>query len=421
MDKFAIEGGRALQGEVDVLGVKNGLLPMMAAALLASAGETILHNVPALSDVDTMAKVLEGLGARVRHDHATRTLVLDCTSLSSHVAPYEYVKQMRASFLVMGPLLGRIHQAEVSQPGGCSIGVRSINLHLEGLHKLGATISEDNGNVLASTTGLTGTDIYFDTPTHTGTENIMMAACLAAGTTTIVNAACEPEIADLAALLNMMGARISGAGTPLIAIEGVGRLHGVEYTVMPSRIETAFFLAACAVSGGELIINHARLEHIGIVVDKMQQMGITLRGLSGGRVLVKRKGRMRAVNFSTRPYPGFPTDFQAQMMVLQAISRGTSIIEETIFENRFRHVPELVRMGANIESTYSKAVVIGGESLCGCPVMASDLQAGAGLVIAALAAEGASTVDRVYHIDRGYELLDVRLASLGAAITRVKS
>ncbi len=255
MDKFMITGGQALQGEVEVLGVKNGLLPMMAAALLAGDGETVLHNVPALSDVDTMTKVLEGLGARVRHERSARTLVIDAASLTSHVAPYEYVKQMRASFLVMGPLLGRIHKAEVSQPGGCSIGVRSVNLHLEGLRKLGAAISDDNGNVVAATEQLKGTTIYFDTPTHTGTENIMMAACLAKGVTTIVNAACEPEIVDLALMLKLMGARITGEGTPHIIIHGVERLHGAEYAVMPSRIETAFFLGACAATGGELLIH----------------------------------------------------------------------------------------------------------------------------------------------------------------------
>lgn len=421
MDQFQITGGRTLQGEVQVLGVKNGLLPMMAAALLAGSGETVLHNVPALSDVDTMAKVLEGLGATVRHERATRTLIINATALTSTVAPYEYVKQMRASFLVMGPLLGRLHQAEVSQPGGCSIGVRSVNLHLEGLQKLGAVISEATGNVVATSSHLKGATIYFDTPTHTGTENIMMAACLAKGSTTIVNAACEPEISDLATMLKLMGARITGEGTPHITIEGVERLHGVEYTVMPSRIETAFFLGACAAAGGELLLTQAHLRHIGIVVDKLRQMGVSVKELDGERVQVKRKGRMRAVSFSTRPYPGFPTDFQAQMMVLQTIARGTSVIEETVFENRFRHVPELVRMGANIESTYSKAVVIGGETLRGCPVMASDLQAGAGLILAGLAGEGTTTVDRVYHVDRGYEALETRLALLGAEIARVKS
>jgi len=421
MDQFVIEGGHALQGEVDILGVKNGLLPMMAAALLARSGETVLHNVPNLSDVDTMAKVLEGLGATVRHDRDTRTLIIDASWISSHIAPYEYVKQMRASFLVIGPLLGRIHQAEVSQPGGCSIGVRSVNLHVEGLQKLGAVITEDNGNILASTSGLRGATVYFDTPTHTGTENIIMAACLAKGVTTIVNAACEPEIVDLALMLKQMGARITGEGTPHITIEGVDRLHGVEYTVMPSRIETAFFLGACAAAGGEIIINRGCPAHIGIVIDKLQQMGVTIKDLGKGRLQVKKKNRLRAVSFSTRPYPGFPTDFQAQMMVLQTTARGTSIIDETIFENRFRHVPELVRMGANIESTYSKAVVIGVDTLRGCPVMASDLQAGAGLVTAALAAEGTTTVDRIYHVDRGYEWLETRLAPLGAVISRVNN
>jgi len=421
MDQFQITGGQALHGEVQILGVKNGLLPMMAAALLASTGETVLHNVPALSDVDTMTKVLEGLGASVRHERATRTLIINATSLTSSVAPYEYVKQMRASFLVMGPLLGRLHKAEVSQPGGCSIGVRSVNLHLEGLQKLGAAISEATGNVAATCDHLKGATIYFDTPTHTGTENIMMAACLAKGITTIVNAACEPEIGDLATMLKQMGARITGEGTPHITIEGVERLHGVEYTVMPSRIETAFFLGACAAARGELLLTRTCLRHIGIVVDKLRQMGVTVKELDGDRILVKRQHRMRAVSFSSRPYPGFPTDFQAQMMVLQTIAKGTSIIEETIFENRFRHVPELVRMGANIESTYSKAVVIGGETLRGCPVMASDLQAGAALILAGLAGEGVTTVDRVYHADRGYETLETRLAPLGATIARVKS
>ncbi len=418
MDQFIINGGVKLEGEIEVLGVKNGVLPMIAASIMASKGTTIIHNVPALRDVTAMSKVVESLGAKVNYDPKTRTIVLDCQPINNYQAPYELVKQMRASFLVAGTLLGRFNKAGISFPGGCVIGARLVNMHLEAFQRLGASITMDNGNIVVSTDGLKGTTYHFDFPTHTGTENVMMAACLAEGTTYLIGAACEPEIIDLANMLNKMGAKVSGAGTPHITIEGVKRLQGVEYTAIPSRIETGFLMAATAITGGEVVLKNAILSNLSIVVDKLRRMGVEIADLGNNRVLVKRKGSIKAVGFTTWPFPGFATDLQSSMMALLTIAEGTAVVKETVFENRFMHVNEMNRMGANIRCQLNEAVVTGVPHLTGTSVMSSDLQAGGALVIAALAAEGRSTIDRIYHVDRGYERLEERLSKIGASIKR---
>ena len=418
MDQFIINGGKKLGGEIEVLGVKNGVLPMIAASIMASKGTTIIHNVPALRDVTAMSKVVESLGAKVHYDPKTRTIVLDCQPINNYQAPYDLVKQMRASFLVAGTLLGRFNKAGISFPGGCVIGARLVNMHLEAFQRLGASITMDDGNIVVSTDGLKGTTYHFDFPTHTGTENVMMAACLAEGTTHLIGAACEPEIIDLANMLNKMGAKINGAGTPHITIEGVKNLEGVEYTAIPSRIETGFLMAATAITGGEVILKNAILSNLSIVVDKLRRMGVEITDLGNNRVLVKRKGSVKAEGFTTWPFPGFPTDLQSSMMALLTIAEGTAVVKETVFENRFMHVNEMNRMGANIRCQLNEAVVTGVQHLTGTSVMSSDLQAGGALVIAALAAEGQSTIDRIYHVDRGYERLEERLSKIGASIKR---
>lgn len=418
MDKFAIQGLNRLQGEVEALGVKNGILPLITASILAAKGKTVITNVPDFKDVATLSQILCQMGANINYNRNSRAIEIDCESISNFVAPYDLVKRMRASFLVIGPLLARFKQAEISLPGGCAIGARSVNMHIDALKALGAEIAQRDGLVSARTLGLKGSTFHFDFPSHTGTENIMMAACLAEGTTTLINASCEPEVVDLACFLNKMGARINGAGTPVMTIEGCTQLSAVEYEAMPSRIETAFFFAAAAITKGELLVKNAILSNLGIVVDKMRQMGIELVDLGSNRVLARATKRLRSISFTTWPYPGFPTDFQPQMMALLSVAQGTGIVKETVFENRFMHVQELNRLGANIRVHLDEAVVTGVTSLKGAPVMASDLQAGAGLVLAALVAEGKSVIDRIYHIDRGYERIEERLASVGASIVR---
>ncbi|MFH1598036.1 MAG: UDP-N-acetylglucosamine 1-carboxyvinyltransferase [Patescibacteria group bacterium] len=419
MDRLIIQGQCRLEGEVEVLGVKNGILPMMAAAILGSKGQTVLHNVPDLRDIHVMSRVLEGIGASVEHDLPTSTLMIDCQQICSSQAPYHWVKQMRASFLVMGPLVARTGSASVSLPGGCSIGARKVDMHLEALRKFGATVEQRSGMVVAEAKKLSGTVYCFDFPTHTGTENIMMAACLADGDTTLINAACEPEVRDLGCLLNAMGAKVSGAGTPIIRIEGVDQLHGVEYSALPSRIETGFFMIAAAITGGEIVIGNAITDNLGMVVDKLRQIGVEIRELGGNRALVKRTGRLTPANIVTWPFPGFPTDLQPQTMALLTLAEGVSVVKETVFEKRFMHVDELNRLGARITTRFDEAVIEGVNNLTGAPVMASDLQAGACLVLAGMAAGGETSIDRVYHIDRGYAKIEERLTNIGAAIERV--
>ncbi|NOX21280.1 MAG: UDP-N-acetylglucosamine 1-carboxyvinyltransferase [Nitrospirae bacterium] len=414
--KFRIRGGKRLKGTVKISGAKNAALPLMAASILTE-GINNLSNIPRLKDIHTMMALLENLGARSEFEGDR--ISIDTTNLKSFEAPYELVRTMRASVLVLGPLVARYGRARVSLPGGCAIGARPINLHLMGLQKMGARIRLEGGYIVAEARRLKGTKIYFDIPTVTGTENIMMAATLARGTTVIENAAREPEVVDLAEALIKMGARIEGAGQSIITVHGVDELKGLQHSVIPDRIETATFITACAITAGEITIENAIPEHIDAVVVKLQEAGVRIKR-QGNMLKVRGPDRPRPTNVKTMPYPGFPTDMQAQFMALMTIASGTSVITETIFENRFMHVAELRRFGAEITIEGSTATVKGIKRLKGAPVMATDLRASASLVIAALAAEGESIIDRIYHIDRGYESIELKLKALGADIQRFK-
>ncbi len=416
MDKLVICGGKPLRGEVLISGAKNAALPILAAGLL-SEGEVRLKNIPLLGDVKTIIKLLSHLGAQVRWE-GPEEVSLRAERLQCLEAPYDLVKTMRASVLVLGPLIARFRKARVSLPGGCAIGPRPINLHLAGLSRLGAEISLEGGYVEAKANRLKGARIYFDTPTVTGTENLMMAAALAQGTTVLENAACEPEVGDLASFLNQMGAKIEGAGTATIIIEGVDGLKGVSHRIIPDRIEAGTFAVAAAITGGDVRIKGCIPDHIEAVVLKLQEAGVKIEDQEGG-LWVKGPLRPRSVDVRTQPYPGFATDMQAQMMALMTVADGHSSITETVFENRFMHVNELLRMGADIRVVGPTAFVRGVERLSGAPVMATDLRASASLVLAALAAQGTTTVSRIYHLDRGYQALEKKLASLGADIERV--
>jgi UDP-N-acetylglucosamine 1-carboxyvinyltransferase len=416
MDKIIIKGGERLIGEVGVSGSKNAALPMFAASLLAE-GVTCLNNVPNLRDVQTIGKVLRNLGVGVSKDGETYRI--DATAVTNHEAPYDLVKTMRASILVLGPLLARIRKATVSLPGGCAIGARPINLHLMGLEALGAKIDLQHGYVQAKTEGLKGATITFDIPTVTGTENLMMAGTLAKGKTTLYNAAIEPEVVDLANALNHMGARIKGMGTSIIEIEGVKSLHAGEHSIAPDRIEAGTLMIAAGLTRANIKILRCPLHQMEAVVRKLRETGMEIEE-QGDRVNVIGNRKIRSVDVKTSPYPGFPTDMQAQFMVLMSLARGLSVISETIFENRFIHVSELRRMGADIRIQGNSALIQGKDHLGGAPVMATDLRASASLVLAGLAADGITEVSRVYHLDRGYEGLDKKLAQLGANIKRVK-
>lgn len=415
MDKILITGGRRLEGEVRVSGAKNAALPILASVILGG-GECAVANVPRVVDVFTMAKLLGMLGAVVRTEGDCVTMKMD--ALRSSEAPYDLVRTMRASVVVLGPLLARWGEATVSLPGGCAIGPRPVNLHLAGLERLGATVTVEHGYIKARAPRLKGARICLDFPTVTGTENLMMAACLADGTTVIENAAREPEIADLAAFLVKRGARIAGAGTDLITIEGVKELRDADHEVIPDRIEAGTYLAAGAITGGDVCVRDCRPQHLEAVTAKLREAGAEVaEGKESVRIKVS--GRLRSVDVKTYPYPGFATDMQAQMMALMCVAQGTSVITETVFESRFIHVPELRRMGAEIKVEGSHAVVTGVARLSGAPVMASDLRASAGLIVAGLAAEGETEIARVYHLDRGYERIEEKLGGLGAAIRRV--
>ncbi|HEX7511922.1 MAG TPA: UDP-N-acetylglucosamine 1-carboxyvinyltransferase [Candidatus Methylomirabilis sp.] len=418
MDQLVIQGGKPLAGEVTVSGAKNAALPLMAAALLT---EERLHlsNVPRLMDVRTMGRLLRHMGVEVTGD-GTSDLHLQARAITRSEAPYDLVKTMRASVVVLGPLVARRGCARVSLPGGCAIGPRPINLHLTGLEKLGATIRLDHGYVEAEAPRLRGARIAFDIQTVTGTENLMMAAALAQGTTVLENAACEPEVTDLAELLNAMGGRVEGAGTRTITIEGVSRLCGASHRTIPDRIETGTFAIAGAITGGDVTIRECRPAHLAAVLAKLEEAGIRIEtGADCLRVIYR--GRPRAVNVRTQPFPGFATDMQAQIMTLMAMAEGQSLITESVFENRFMHVNELLRMGADITIAGNTAAVQGVPVLLGAPVMATDLRASASLVLAALAARGRTLISRVYHLDRGYEAIESKLTALGADIQRVKS
>ena len=415
MEKLKVTGGCRLCGEVKASGAKNAALPILAASLL-TADDLVLHNVPHLSDIRTMGKLLGGLGMSVEREGETVTL--NAKELTTLTAPYELVKTMRASIVTLGPMLARFGEARVSLPGGCAIGARPVDQHIKGLQMLGADVEIDHGYVVAKAKRLKGAHIVTDMVTVTGTENLLMAATLAEGTTVIENAAREPEVVDLADCLIAMGAKIRGAGTPVIEIEGVDRLHGAEHCVLPDRIETGSFLVAALMTRGDVTVTHAAPHTLDIVLDKLREAGANIR-LGENWIRVSIDERPRAVSVRTVPHPGFPTDMQAQFMALDTIAQGTGRITETIFENRFMHVPELQRLGANITVDGHTAVVTGVESLSGANVMATDLRASASLVIAGLVASGETIVDRIYHLDRGYDHMEVKLAALGAQIERI--
>ena len=415
MDKLAITGGVPLQGEVRVSGAKNAALPILCAALLTSEPVT-LTNVPRLNDVRTMRSLLAQMGVRAEENGGA--LTLSAADIDWPLAPYEMVKTMRASILALGPLLARCGEARVSLPGGCAIGLRPVDQHIKGLQAMGAEIDLDHGYIDAKAKRLMGVHFVFDVVTVTGTENLMMAATLASGTTVLANAAREPEVADLAYCLNAMGARVSGAGTDRIVIEGVSHLSGAAHAIMPDRIETGTFLVAAAATGGDVALSGARPDTLGAVLDKLAEAGVAAT-TEGDTIRIKRNGRLKSVSMRTAPYPGFPTDMQAQLMALMTVADDAAMITETIFENRMMHVQELKRLGAAIEVEGNTAIVRGAPKLTGANVMATDLRASAGLVIAGLIAEGETVIDRIYHLDRGYERIEDKLSALGARIRRV--
>ena len=422
MPKLVIEGGVPLHGAIAISGAKNAALPILCASLL-SAEPLTLHNVPALEDVATTLKLLAQMGVAVQRDGAT--VRLDAAGLHNPVAPYALVKTMRASILVLGPLVARMGHARVSLPGGCAIGARPVDQHIKGLEAMGATVRLEHGDIVASAPvasdklrgKLRGARIVTDLVTVTGTENLMMAAVLAEGETVIENAAREPEVVDLATCLIAMGARISGVGTDRITIQGVAHLHGATHRVMPDRIETGTYLAAVATAGGDVTLTGTRADTLDAVLQKLRETGATIDE-SASTIRIRAAGRPRAVNLRTAPYPAFPTDMQAQLMALNCIADGTGVVTETIFENRFMHAQELLRMGASIDIEGNTAIVKGVAKLNGAHVMATDLRASASLVIAALAADGETVIDRIYHLDRGYESLEQKLSAVGARVAR---
>ncbi len=422
MDKLLIRGGRQLGGEVIISGAKNAALPELCAALLTEEPVT-LHNVPRLQDVSTMLKLVRNMGVAAERDD-NGTVRLDAGKLDKPEAPYELVKTMRASVLALGPLLARFGHAKVSLPGGCAIGSRPVDQHIKGLQAMGADIKVEHGYMVAGLqperTRLRGARITTDMVTVTGTENFLMAAALAEGETVLENAAQEPEIPDLAEMLIAMGAKIEGHGTSRIRIQGVERLHGCTHAVVADRIEAGTFLCAVAAAGGQALLRHARADHLDAVIEKLREAGATVEAVEGG-IRIASQGRLKAQSFRTTEYPGFPTDMQAQFMALNVIAEGTSTVTETIFENRFMHVDEMLRLGAKIQTDGKVAVTEGVPALSGATVMATDLRASASLVIAGLVAEGETLVDRIYHLDRGYDRMEAKLRALGADIERLSA
>lgn len=417
MERLIVKGGNRLVGTVKTSGAKNAVLPIIAASILGTSPSR-LDEIPALEDVRTICAVLECLGIKVDASEP-HTLKIDSREITSCEAPYELVRSMRASFLVMGPLLARKGYARISQPGGCAIGTRPIDLHLKGFEALGVKIEQGHGYIEASAPeGMTGANIYLDFPSVGATENIMMAAAMANGTTVLENPAEEPEIVDLANYLNQMGARVRGAGTNVITIEGVSELHGVQHSVIPDRIEAGTYMIAAAMTGGDVIIENVLPEHQKPLIAKLREAGALVEE-DIERIHVVGSGRLKAVDIKTLPYPGFPTDMQAQMMAMLSVAEGRSKITETVFENRFMHVVELNRMGANITTEGRSAVITGPAHLTGCTVRATDLRAGAAMILAGLVAEGATEICDIYHIDRGYEEIAAKLTRLGADIKRV--
>ncbi|MDE0292416.1 MAG: UDP-N-acetylglucosamine 1-carboxyvinyltransferase [Candidatus Dadabacteria bacterium] len=417
MEKIVIEGKNRLSGEVSVGGAKNAVLPIMAACIL-NDGENTISNVPDLADVRTMMKLLETLGARC--EYADGELLVDSATIDRYKAPYDLVKTMRASVLVLGPLVARFKRAEVSLPGGCAIGERPIDQHIKGLRILGTSVQLEDGYVSAVAKKLEGTTVPFDLSTVTGTENIMLLASVCEGETVILNAACEPEVVDLANALNLMGAKIEGAGTDIITITGVSSLGPLSgYSVMPDRIEAGTLMIVGALNESDLVIRDCRFEHLGALTGKLLQTGTEIEK-NGNSIRVRGTGKIKSIDFSTLPYPGFPTDMQAQMMILMCVADGMSVITENIFPQRFMHTAELRRMGADIKLVGNSAVVRGVREMRGAPIMASDLRASASLVLAGLCGTGRTEVSRIYHLDRGYEKLDEKLRSVGASIWREK-
>ena len=417
MDKIMVEGGHALKGEVRISGAKNAALPILVSSLLTDGWNTY-SNVPDLKDIQSTKLLLSNLGAKIETEGDI--IRIDASGLNNHEAPYDLVRKMRASILVLGPLLARLKKARVSLPGGCSIGARPINLHLRGLIRLGALIELKHGYVEASADCLKGNEIYLDIATVTGTENIMMAAVLAEGITVLRNAAREPEIVALADVLNKMGAKIEGAGNSAITIEGVSALHPVSVSVIPDRIEAGTFMVSAALTGGDVILLDCEPDHLEAVIHKLRLTGADVT-IEGKRIRVVGTDEIASVDVKTLPYPGFPTDMQAQFMVLMSVAGGFSIISETIFENRFIHVSELRRMGADIKISGNTAMITGVPKLSGAPVMATDLRASASLILAGLVAQNTTEVNRVYHLDRGYEAIEKKFDRLGAAIKRIKA
>lgn len=417
MERLLIQGGKPIDGEIRISGAKNAALPIMAAALLAD-GPSVIGNIPDLHDITTTMELLGQMGIGLTVDERMQ-VEINPDSITNCHAPYELVKTMRASILVLGPLLARHGEADVSLPGGCAIGTRPVNLHVEGLRALGAEVSVENGYIRARAARLKGTRLVMDMITVTGTENLMMAATLAEGETVIENAAREPEVVDLANFLNAMGARVSGAGTDSITIEGVERLHGAHYRVLPDRIETGTFLVAAAMTGGRIRVKDTAPRLLDSVIGKLQEAGAEVEVGESWISLDMGGRRPRAINLRTAPYPAFPTDMQAQFCAMNAVADGVGMVTETVFENRFMHVQEIQRMGADVRLEGHTAISTGVERLTGVPVMATDLRASASLVLAGLVGEGQTQVDRIYHIDRGYECIEEKLAQLGADIQRV--
>jgi UDP-N-acetylglucosamine 1-carboxyvinyltransferase len=418
LDKFVIQGGVPLEGEIAVSGAKNSALPVLAACLLTSEPVT-LDRIPPVRDIATMEKLLKHIGARITREKGT--VAVEAAEIANPEAPYELVKTMRASSLVLGPLVARYGRARVSLPGGCAIGARPINLHVSGLERLGARVHQDHGYIEAEApNGLDGASFTFDRISVTGTEDLLMAAVLARGETIIDNAAREPEVVDVATLLTKMGASIEGAGTSTIRVKGVSRLHGATHTIIPDRIETGTFLVAAAITRGDLLVKGCEPEHLRALVDKLNQAGLHVSESGPDALRIRANGKLKSVDVTTEEHPGFATDLQAQFMALMTQAEGISIITETIFENRFMHALELARMGANIRLDGRRALVAGVTALFGAEVIASDLRASASLVLAGLAAREETIIDRVYHIDRGYEKIEAKLAGAGARIRRVK-
>jgi len=420
MDKFVVHGRKRLKGQLKVEGSKNAALPIICGALLIDKGETVIRNVPPLRDIGTIIEMLQYLGAKVTYDSGRHVMTINAEDLNKSTAPYDLMRKMRGSFLVLGPLLARMGQAKVSLPGGCVLGSRPVNFHIRAFKDMGAKVTERAGYVMAKAKPLTGGSIYFDRPSHTGTENLLYGAVMAKNKTYITNAACDPEIVDVANFLNKAGAKIHGAGTPHIVVEPVKRLKAVEHKVSGDRLVAGTFMIAAAITGGQVKLTGVDPQHLTMVNHKLMEMGCKIETLRSG-LTVKGPKRLKPISMTTFPFPGFPTDLQACIMAACCVADGTSHIKETVFRDRFSHTMEMRRLGAEITVTSDEALILGNPRLQGAEIMASDIRAGAGIVLAALAAEGKSEVLRVYHIDRGYSRIEDKLASLGADIERMRA